>query len=184
VKQFRQEQYLEVHSNPNEICALVNWLAAVSSGHILKIQLVAVNIFWDLAVFRIVEKPAHDEKKIVIDWSQMFFVKASDRGKLETQDYWWSVGYNFDYAKGDIVAAWQQFMTRQTTELRQKIRQQYVSGNPEVTFKIDLLCRVLTKSQLRPRTSISSSSVLSASGGSTNTLQPALQMHHIGLPST
>ncbi len=93
----------------------------------LKLQLIAVHRPWNLAIFRVIEKPEHDDENMVIDWGQICFTAQKDRGKLGLKDFWWSVGYNLNNDQERFQSEWREFFLRQPTNIQTDIRQQHVS---------------------------------------------------------
>ncbi|EXJ84603.1 hypothetical protein A1O3_05273 [Capronia epimyces CBS 606.96] len=91
----------------------------------LELQLIAVHRPWDLAIFRVREKPKGDEKNTVIDWSQMHFMPEEDQGKLGSKGLWWSVGFNLDDDEEKFRSDWKGFFHRQLDSVQNDIRRRY-----------------------------------------------------------
>ncbi|KIW70709.1 hypothetical protein PV04_02953 [Phialophora macrospora] len=86
------------------------------------LQLVAVHGPWDLAIFRIVEKPLYDNDwGKVVDLQHLHFATKEDRDELDQFDLWWSVGYNLDYNEAGVQGCWDRFWGRQILEVQNEI---------------------------------------------------------------
>ncbi|KIX92025.1 uncharacterized protein Z520_12240 [Fonsecaea multimorphosa CBS 102226] len=89
------------------------------------LQLIAVHRPWDLAVFRIVEKPEDDDPEHAIKPPQLAFFRDQDLGALGRPDLLWSVGYNLNCSEEGLQSNWKMYWSRQSLEVQAKIHREY-----------------------------------------------------------
>ncbi len=90
------------------------------------LQLIAVHRPWDLAIFRIIDKPEDDESNHTIKLPELAFVREQDIGRLGQHDLWWSVGYNLDFNEAGLQSSWEMYWSRQSIEVKHEISKEFV----------------------------------------------------------